>query len=82
MSEIVYANPFVTLAELLRGLRSRFQAEAFAHGAMPPTPYTAEALGTLAGIITQCDALAKRIDSLERNDPGAFAAFQRAVERQ
>lgn len=74
-----YANPFRVWAELLRDLRARFQTQVFTHGASPPSPYTAEALGSMAGIISQCDALAKRIDSLERHDPAAYAAFQRAV---
>lgn len=65
-------------AELLRSLNARFLAEMKrGDRKQPPSLYFGEILGSMAGMITQCEAMARRIDALPRTD--AYAAFQRAL---
>jgi len=81
-SQTIYANPFRTWAELLRGLRQCFVVEAgLVDNAALLTPHMGEALGAIAGLINDCEAIAKQIDDLQRKDLGAFEAFQRALEK-
>jgi hypothetical protein len=73
-----FANPFCTWAELVRGLRDRFVAEL---GDQAVTAYSGEVLGELAGLITRCEHIGVRLERLNQNDPKAFDAFVRALEK-
>jgi hypothetical protein len=79
---IVYTNSFRILAELLRELRLAFLTEAgLMEDATLLNPRTGELLGSIAGLINDCENTAKLIDDLKRADLGAFEAFQRAQEK-
>ena len=79
----IYENPFLTLAELLRGLRLRFITEAgLMENGSRLSPKTGEILGGIAGLINDCESIRKRIDELEHAEPDAYVAFQRALEKE
>ena len=85
MSEApVFSNPFETWAELTRGLKSRFIAEL--QLIQPPdaallSPHSAEFVGSLAGLITECEHMSIRLHGLERHDLRAYKAFISALEK-
>lgn len=82
MSQTIYTNPFLTLAELLRSLRMQFLTEAgLMVDASKMTPQLGEVLGALAGLINECEAIRKLIDDLQRTDVEAYEAFHRALEK-
>jgi hypothetical protein len=83
MSEqTIYANPFKRWAELLRAVRQAFLREMGIGGeSVRLSPALGEFLGATAGIVNDCDDAARLLDTLERADADAFAAFQRAMEK-
>jgi hypothetical protein len=72
-----YADPFDTLADLTREFREVFLQEV----PRPLSPYAAEILGSIAALVTHCEHLGQMVERLSRNDPGAFQAFQRAMDK-
>ena len=78
----IYINPFREWARLLRSLRQHWVAEVgLLKDATLLSPHLGEALGAVAGLINDCDDIAKLIDNLERTDIDALDAFQRALEK-
>jgi hypothetical protein len=73
------SNPFHVWGHLARGLRDRFVAELDQN--KPRTPYAAEVVGMLAGMITRCEHMGISLRRFQQNDPEAFAAFLRALEK-
>lgn len=69
-----YGNPFEAMAEMLRSLRQRFVGE-LQDSQLLSLP-VGEVLGGLALLINDCEML--RAD-LERLDPWALAALERAI---
>src|SRR5882672_8518317 len=66
-SQTIYANPFRTWAELLRGLRQCFVVEAgLVDNAALLTPLVGEALGTITTLTTYSKAIEKQINALQR----------------
>jgi hypothetical protein len=73
------ANPFHVWAHLARGLRDRFVAEL--DEGKPRSAYAGEVVGMLAGMVTRCEHMGLSLRRLQQNDPEAFAAFLRALEK-
>ena len=81
-AQTIYANPFLTLAELLRGLEARFTAQARqAQGRNLLHPPACELLGAIVVLVQACENLARQVEELQTRDPQAFEAFQRALEK-
>jgi hypothetical protein len=72
------ANPFHVWGQLARGLRDRFVAEL---GECEKSAYTGEMLGKLAALTTSCEHLGLSLRRLQQNDPAAYLAFVRALEK-
>ena len=74
-------------ADLLRRLRQYWVEEVGLSGdnggnaPLLPSAMMGEALGTINGLINDCQDAAKLVEKLARAQPDEYAAFIRAVER-
>ena len=82
MSQTIYINPFLQLAEALRSFHALYTREiGLDEEGLLRNARVAEVLGAINGLVNDCEKLRSMVDELERTDPIAYQAFHRTLEK-